>query len=486
MKKTNKIANDPILPFVFAKENNILLINNILEYVSLPNISILSEIHRKYNNLVFKQTSEAELIKKIQKFYENSSINNLDNYDNYDELTEIAEDINKPVELLDDDDDAPIIRLLNAIFAEAILKEASDIHIEIYENKMRVRLRINGSLITILEPNQKVAPLIVSRVKVMAKLDIAEKRLPQDGRIAITLGTRAVDMRISTIPAAAGEKVVLRLLDKQVGRLQLQQLGMNDDCYNKMVTLLNKPHGIILVTGPTGSGKTTTLYAALSILNDSERNIMTVEDPIEYHIYGINQTQINAKINMTFAKGLRAILRQDPDIIMVGEIRDSETAQIAIQASLTGHLVFSTLHTNSAIGAITRLKDMGVESFLLSSSINAVLAQRLLRRLCDDCKISSTTDASQMLRLAIKVKSVIYKACGCKKCNYSGYSGRIGLYELVVLDDNAREIIHNSANENDITNYFTDKYISLRQQAKELVLSGKTSLDEAIRLVLNQ
>ena len=381
--------NSTFLPFAFSRSNNIFLDNGVIQYNTIPPLAIIGELNRKYEDLSYEYIEETDLQQKIQKFYESSQSKNLDNYGDDDEsLMEIAEDINKPIELLDSGDDAPIIRLLNSIFAEAILSNASDIHIEPYEGRMRIRLRVNGVLKQVLEPSKRIAPLIVSRIKVMAKLDIAEKRIPQDGRIAITLSGRAVDMRISIIPSANGEKVVLRLLDKQVGRLQLESLGMDDETYNQIIELIKKPHGIILVTGPTGSGKTTTLYAALGLLNDNQRNLMTVEDPIEYHIDGINQTGINTKVDMTFSKGLRAILRQDPDVIMVGEIRDSETAQISIQASLTGHLVLSTLHTNTAIGAITRLADMGIEPFLLASSLNAVLAQRLVRKLCD-CKVAS-------------------------------------------------------------------------------------------------
>lgn len=473
-------------PFSFAKENRVLLEEDgVLQYAEIPSIDILSEILRKYGDFKYQQITQNELDKKIQQFYENKSASQLKDYSDDESLSEIAGDINKPIELLSGDDDAPIIRLLNAIFAEAILKKASDIHIESYEDRMRIRLRINGTLRQILEPNQKVAPLIVSRIKVMAKLDIAEKRLPQDGRIAITLSGRAVDMRISIIPSAMGEKVVMRLLDKQAGRLQLKQLGMNDNTYDVITDLIKKPHGIILVTGPTGSGKTTTLYAALGLLNDNERNIMTVEDPVEYHIDGINQTQINTKVDMTFAKGLRAILRQDPDVIMLGEIRDGETAQIAIQASLTGHLVLSTLHTNSAVGAIARLQDMGVEPFLLASSLNAVLAQRLVRKLCDKCKIESVTDNAEMKKLNITKAQQIYQANGCANCDYTGYSGRIGLYELLLIDDQTRDIIHNNCNEHELKEYFSGKYNSLEQQAQSQVIAGKVSLDEIIRVVLS-
>ncbi len=302
------------------------------------------------------------------------------------DLFEVAQQLPEPSDLLESDDDAPIIRLINAVLTEAVKENASDIHIEPFENRLVVRFRVDGVLREVLQYRRAVAPLIVSRIKVMSKLDIAEKRLPQDGRISLRIAGRAVDVRVSTLPSGHGERVVMRLLDKQAGRLDLNHLGMASESQKTIDELIHKPHGIILVTGPTGSGKTTTLYAALERINDNSRNIMTVEDPIEYYIDGIGQTQVNTKVDMTFARGLRAILRQDPDVVMVGEIRDLETAEIAVQASLTGHLVLSTLHTNTAVGAVTRLRDMGVEPFLLSSSLIGVLAQRLVRVLCKHCK----------------------------------------------------------------------------------------------------
>ena len=328
----------------------------------------------------------------LQESYEQGShkamemVGGLD--DEFD-LTQVAQEL-EPSDLLESDDDAPIIRFINAVLTEAIKDNASDVHIEPYENRLGVRFRVDGVLHEVLHTRRALAPLVVSRIKVMSKLDIAEKRLPQDGRISLRIAGRAVDVRVSTMPSGHGERVVLRLLDKQAGRLNLTSLGMDDQSLFKMDELIHKPHGIILVTGPTGSGKTTTLYAALERINDNSRNIMTVEDPIEYFIDGIGQTQVNTKVEMTFARGLRAILRQDPDVVMVGEIRDLETAEIAVQASLTGHLVLSTLHTNTAAGAVTRLRDMGVEPFLLSSSLIGVLAQRLVRVLDDETKIPYT------------------------------------------------------------------------------------------------
>ena len=480
----------PLLPFAFAKEFNVLLEQdndqNILHCVSIPNHSTLSELQRKFG--VFKiQNSSKELLRnKIQRHYESSSTHELDYFqdgaESDDSLDALAMELHEPIELLGNDDDAPIIRLLNALFAQAILEKASDIHIESYEGRIRVRFRVNGTLKQVLEPGVKIAPLLVSRIKVMAKLDIAEKRLPQDGRIAIQLGGRAVDMRVSTIPSGNGEKVVLRLLDKQVGRLELTKLGMDDKTYKMILKIINQPHGILLVTGPTGSGKTTTLYAALQELNNNELNISTVEDPVEYFIDGINQTQINNKVQMSFARGLRAILRQDPDVVMLGEVRDAETAQIAVQASLTGHLVFSTLHTNTAVGAISRLKDMGVEPFLLSSSLSAVLAQRLIRTLCPECKTSHSTDAIENTKLRIDKSAVIYQSSGCDHCNQTGYLGRGALYELLNVDEDIKELIYNEASEAQILKA-SKSHSTLIEQAIKMVIQGHTSLHEAIRVV---
>jgi general secretion pathway protein E len=302
--------------------------------------------------------------------------------EDHPDLESLAESVPETEDLMEQEDDAPIIRLINAMLSEAIRLNASDIHVESFEKRLSVRMRVDGVLREIVQPRRELAPLLVSRIKVMARMDIAEKRIPQDGRISLRLAGREVDVRVSTMPASHGERVVMRLLDKQAGRLDIGHLGLLGHDHKRLRELIYKPHGIILVTGPTGSGKTTTLYAALTELNDQSRNILTVEDPIEYQLEGIGQTQVNTKVDMTFARGLRAMLRQDPDVVMVGEIRDMETAEIAVQASLTGHLVLSTLHTNSAVGAVTRLNDMGIEPFLLSSSLLGALAQRLVRVLC--------------------------------------------------------------------------------------------------------
>jgi len=336
----------------------------------------------------------------------------------------------------------------------------------------------------ILKPQRKLAALLVSRIKVMSKLDIAEKRIPQDGRISLRIGGRAVDVRVSTMPSSHGERVVLRLLDKNAIKLDLATLGMTRQNHDLLRELIHKPHGIILVTGPTGSGKSTTLYAALLEINSRDRNILTVEDPIEYAIDGIGQTQVNSKVDMTFARGLRAILRQDPDVVMIGEIRDLETAEIAVQASLTGHLVFSTLHTNSAVGAVTRLRDMGVEPFLLSSSLLGVLAQRLVRRLCSNCKMphNCTEKERQILGLQNEDKASVYRAVGCANCNQTGYKGRTGIHELLVVDEAVRDLIHTGAGEQAVEKVIRQHTPSIRNDGLAKVLAGETTLEEILRV----
>lgn len=400
------------------------------------------------------------------------------------DLNALADNLPEPADLLESEDDAPIIRLINAILTQAVKENASDIHIEPDETHLAVRFRVDGILHEVMRPARSLAGLIVSRVKVMAELDIAEKRLPQDGRIGLRIAGRPVDVRVSTLPAGRGERVVLRLLDKQAGRLDLLQLGMDSDTHSRCEQLIQRPHGIILVTGPTGSGKTTTLYAMLSRLNDRSRNIMTVEDPVEYYIEGIAQTQVNTKIDLTFARGLRAILRQDPDVVMVGEIRDMETAQIAVQASLTGHLVLSTLHTNSAIGAVTRLQDMGVEPFLLSSSIIGVLAQRLVRKLnkthCQAYEL--TVDELQLMGLPAEETTTLYRPSADLPAGESGYHGRSGLYELVSFDDQLRQLVHDNAGEQAMLAYIRQSTPSILQDGWDKAKAGHTSLEEVLRV----
>lgn len=385
-----------------------------------------------------------------------------------DDLNRAVQSIEQAADLLDSADDAPIIRLLNSLLSEAVRAGASDIHLEPFENKLVARLRIDGILTEIASLSAKLAPYLVSRVKVMARLDIAETRLPQDGRLSLTLGDKNYDVRVSSLPIRYGERVVMRLLDKDKMQFNLGDLGMDDVSQQMFQKALSEPNGIILVTGPTGSGKTTTLYAALGILNETTRNIITVEDPIEYALQGVSQTQVNSKIGMSFAIGLRSILRQDPDIVMVGEIRDRETAEIAVQASLTGHVVLSTVHTNSAAAAVTRLIDMGIEPYLLMSSLKLVLAQRLVRRLCSDCK---TTDAQGE---PVPV--------GCPSCQQNGYRGRIGIYELLAVDDTIRTLLANGASEQEMEAHGFTKARKLADNGFRLVEAGETTRAEIMRV----
>ncbi len=481
------------VPFAFAKRHGVLFTgieNNQAKivYRNTPNTAILNELRRHFDlPLHLEKVDDETFSKLIVKAYEmdtNTAMQMAEDMGEAMDLFELIHDLPKPEDLLERQDDAPIIRLLNALLSEAIKESASDVHIETFENRVMIRFRIDGVLREVLEPQRILAPLIVSRIKVMAKLDIAEKRLPQDGRITLRIAGRAVDVRVSTLPTSHGERVVLRLLDKQSARLDMAELGMLPHTLQLMKKLIAMPHGIILVTGPTGSGKTTTLYAALSSLNTHVRNILTVEDPIEYDLPGIGQTQVNFKVNMTFAKGLRSILRQDPDVVMVGEIRDLDTAQIAIQASLTGHLVLSTLHTNSAIGAITRLNDMGIEPFLLSSSLLGVLAQRLIRLLCPACKKAQPATPSECKLLGVAENSapIIYHAVGCLRCRHSGYSGRSGVYELIEINEALRSMIHDHLAEPQLKKYVRTLFPSIRQDGYQRVLRGDTSLEEILRV----
>ena len=481
------------VPFAFAKRHGVLLETGadgaaLVVYNATTPVVILQELQRAIGgSLRFERYSGTDFERRIQLAYEKDATRSeemLADLSGAIDLAALAHELEEPTDLLESADDAPIIKLLNGLLGQAVIEGASDIHIEPFEQRLAIRLRVDGVMREIMQPSVAIAPLVVSRIKIMAKLDIAEKRLPQDGRISLKVANRPVDVRVSTIPSGHGERVVLRLLDKQAGRLRLEQIGMDAETTARLDDLIHRPHGIFLVTGPTGSGKTTTLYAALSRLNDRSRNIMTVEDPIEYLIDGIAQTQVNMKVEMTFARGLRAILRQDPDIVMVGEIRDLETAQIAIQASLTGHLVLSTLHTNTAIGAITRLRDMGTEQFLLSSSVIGVLAQRLVRSLCPRCMRPRELDATtrEWLGLAADTTQPIYAAVGCDGCNRMGYRGRTAIYELIVIDDAMRRLIHDGAAEQDLEAHARRHAPSLANVGRRAVLAGLTTPEELLRV----
>ncbi len=403
-----------------------------------------------------------------------------------DSLDILATDLPSAEDLLDSADDAPAIRLINGIIADAARQGVSDIHIEPYESGLVVRMRIDGILREVLRMPAHVAPVLVSRIKVMARLDIAERRVPQDGRITLSLGGRMIDARVSTLPSRAGERVVLRLLDTENAGIGFDQLGLTGSADGVLRAALAEPNGIILVTGPTGSGKTTTLYAALRTLNDGSRNILTVEDPVEYAVEGVGQTQVNAKVGLTFASGLRAILRQDPDIVLVGEIRDRETADIAIQASLTGHLVLSTVHTNDAIGAITRLRDMKVEPFLIASSLRAVIAQRLVRRLCPDCRMMGPDASGSAAAIGIGERVAVGQPVGCDACGHSGFRGRIGVFEAIKIDDAIRRMINDGSDESAISAYAFDTNPTLADNARTLVLAGETTAAEALRITRSQ
>ncbi len=480
------------LPFGFAKRHNVLVNSSEEGYVlhCLENVNpdVLLEVRRflksSFNVQVETQEAFEQALTEAYQRDSSEAQQMMEDIGNEVNLYSLADEMTESEDLLENEDDAPIIKLINAMLSEAIKESASDIHIETFENALQIRFRVDGVLREVLKPNRQLASLLVSRIKVMAKLDIAEKRIPQDGRISLKIGGRAVDVRVSTMPTGHGERVVLRLLDKNAARLNLQDLGMTDDTRENFSQLIEKPHGIILVTGPTGSGKSTTLYAGLTQIDHKERNILTVEDPIEFAIEGIGQTQVNTKVDMTFARGLRAILRQDPDVVMVGEIRDLETAQISVQASLTGHLVLSTLHTNTAAGAITRMEDMGVEPFLLSSSLLGVLAQRLVRTLCPHCRESHLPDAEEQKLLDLPASNTqpIYRAVGCAECNFKGYKGRTGIHELLYVDDTVRELIHNGQGEQAIEKFIRKTTRSIRRDGFNKVIEGKTTLEEVLRV----
>lgn len=484
------------LPFGFARRYGVLLLagkegeQRSVVFKSQIEPQVLAEVRRVTGDSFRCTEVDVRAFESmLAETYENDSGEAMQMIEGLGEnmdLGSIVDMLPETADLLEQEGDAPIIKLINSLLAEAIKVDASDIHIETYETRLVVRFRVDGVLREVVSPRRALAPLLVSRIKVMAKLDIADKRLPQDGRISLKIGGKEVDVRVSTIPASNGERVVMRLLDKQEARRDLSHLGMDTKDVRAMENLIALPHGTILVTGPTGSGKSTTLYACLDQLNDRSRNILTVEDPIEYDIDGIGQTQVNIKADMTFAKGLRAILRQDPDVVMVGEIRDYETADIAVQASLTGHLVLSTIHTNTAVGALTRLENMGVQPYLLSNSISGLVSQRLVRLLCPECKEGYLGDEyeCEFLRVDKGNPPELWRPVGCESCAMEGYRGRHGIYEVVVIDDEIRRMIHSGVSEMDIEQYVQNKTSSIRDDGREKVLKGLTSVDEVLRLTL--
>ncbi len=467
-----------LLPYAFARDFGVLARasdeaeHTVEVWVSGATApAAIAEVSRRFGRISLRSMERAELEAAIASAYAGAGGDASQVADEFDadlDLTKLLQDVPAIEDLLDSSDDAPVIRMINALLTQSLREGASDIHIEPFEQTSVVRFRIDGSLRDIVRPRKGIHASLISRIKIMAQLDIAEKRLPQDGRITLRIGGKGVDVRVSTLPTGHGERAVLRLLDKDAGRLDLSHLGMSPALLPQFDALIKQPHGIVLVTGPTGSGKTTTLYAALSRLNASSTNILTVEDPIEYDLIGVGQTQVNARIDMSFSKALRAILRQDPDVIMIGEIRDLETAQIAVQASLTGHLVLATLHTNDAAAAVTRLLDMGIEPFLLSSSLLGVMAQRLVRKLCVHCKRND---------------GQTWHAVGCDKCGQTGYQGRVGVYELLETTDEIRAQIHNRASEAEIRTAAQKVGMkTMREDGERWLREGVTTPAELLRV----
>ncbi len=454
---------------------NIEAINDAELFLHMPVIPVL--------------VSQKDVINAVNIYYDRIQVSTEDMVDELEDanLDHVAQELSEPEDLLDATDEAPIIRLINSLMFEAVKKRASDIHIEPFEKEVSVRYRIDGILYEIIKPPKRFQSSITSRIKVMAGMNIAEKRLPQDGRIRIKIAGKDVDIRTSVIPTSFGERVVMRLLDRSSVLIGLNSIGLSEEKLKLINQLIKRSNGIVLVTGPTGSGKTTTLYSVLSVLNSPEVNILTIEDPVEYQINGIGQIQVNSKIDLTFANGLRSILRQDPDIVLVGEIRDKETAEIAVQASLTGHLVFSTLHTNDAAGGITRLIDMGIESFLVSSSVVAIAAQRLVRTICPVCKTAYKPGDDELLEIGITRNSlkdgVIYKGNGCGNCVNTGYKGRTGIYEILVIDDEIRSMITRGVDSSMIKKAAVNKGMtSLKEDGMKKIIEGITTVREVLRV----
>jgi general secretion pathway protein E len=471
-----------LLPYAFARDYGVLARSNgdpaeavevLISNATKP--VAIAEVSRRFGRIQLRRMERAELEAAIAAAYAGGGGDASQVADEFDadlDLTRLLQDVPAIEDLLESSDDAPVIRMINALLTQSLREGASDIHIEPFEQTSVVRFRIDGALRDVVRPRKGIHASLISRIKIMSALDIAEKRLPQDGRITLRVGGKPVDVRVSTLPTGHGERAVLRLLDKEAGRLDLGHLGMGQALLPRFDKLINQPHGIVLVTGPTGSGKTTTLYAALSRLNSSTTNIMTVEDPIEYDLPGIGQTQVNARIDMSFGKALRAILRQDPDVIMIGEIRDLETAQIAVQASLTGHLVLATLHTNDAAAAVTRLLDMGIEPFLLSSSLLGVMAQRLVRKLCVHCRQQEGEG-----------EKASWRAVGCDRCGHTGYQGRVGVYELLETNEQIRAQIHNRAPEAEIRDTALRVGMhTMRDDGERWVREGITTEAELVRV----
>ena len=478
-----------ILPYDFVKDNNVLAFNdgNSFTVISPNNLSdnIYHEIQRFLKSNFSFSLCNADYFNEL--LTSSFSINK-DSTELSEELTDefdlqsFAGSISATEDLLSGSNDTPIIKLINGIISQAVKNRASDIHFEPYEESLIVRFRVDGILKEILKQDSKISSVLISRIKIISGLDISERRLPQDGRVSLSLGDKNIDVRVSTLPSSYGERIVLRLLDKQASQINIDDLGLPSVILQNYKSSLKNPEGIILFTGPTGSGKTTTLYSGLRYLSDSSQNILTVEDPIEYTLNGIGQTQVNTKTGYTFAKGLRAILRQDPDVVMVGEMRDVETAQIGIQASLTGHLVLSTVHTNNAVAAITRLRDMGIESFLLASSLRTIISQRLVRRLCLKCKKQELPSKTSIALFNLDSDKKVFISSGCEACSNTGYQGRIAIAECIQVDKSLKEMIHNNASENLISDHVFKNNQSIDEASSNLISKGITSCEELIRI----
>ena len=474
------------LIFPFHSEHGILqmAVNDPLDLEVLDDLRILFGVDEIKPVLV----QAREIVSAINRTYgqaNDTAEQIIQDLDQGEESHHLFTELEEGGDLLDETSEAPIIKLVNHVFGQAVKSQASDIHIEPYQHHLQVRFRLDGVLHNVLSPPRRLHAAIVSRIKVMARLDIAEKRLPQDGRMEVKIGERLVDVRVSCLPTAFGERVVLRLLEKSGKLLSLDEIGLTSAALAEMKRLLQLSHGIILVTGPTGSGKTTTLYAALSYINSPDKNILTIEDPIEYQLDGIGQMQVNPKINLTFAGGLRSMVRQDPDVILVGEIRDRETADIAIHAALTGHLVFSTLHTNDAASAVTRLTDMDIEPFLVSSAVQAIIAQRLVRVLCPHCKEPYEPEEAQWheLGMTTDVTGPIFRAKGCEKCLETGYRGRTGIYEFLRMTESIKGLVLQTSDSNQISKAARKEgMVSLRQDGIQKVIEGKTTISEVLRV----
>ncbi|WP_282753999.1 type II secretion system ATPase GspE [Desulfuromonas thiophila] len=479
-----------LIPLAYARQHLLLPLrqqDSVLELAMADPLDLdaINDLAQRSEALVRVQVAaEPALLELINRSFESRSTQAQDVISDIDDGSDLSRNL-EPADLLDSDDEAPVIRFVNSLITQAYKERASDIHIEPFENALVVRYRIDGLLYEVLRPPARATASISSRIKIMAGLNIAEKRLPQDGRFRVRIAGKDIDVRVSSLPTAFGERLVLRLLDKGSSVLALEDIGMEPALLAQVDRLIRTPHGVFLVTGPTGSGKTTSLYAALSRLNERDKNIITVEDPIEYQLAGVGQIQVNPKIDLTFANGLRSILRQDPDIIMVGEIRDRETAEIAIQSALTGHMVFSTLHTNDAAGALTRLVEMGIEPFLAASSIVGILAQRLVRTICPHCREQVQPPATLLRDLGVDPAKAppFYRGRGCDRCMQIGYRGRSGIYELLILTEDLRSALLQHSDAASLRQLAIGQgMVPLRQAGLEKARQGLTSLEEVLRV----